>query len=71
MIFNSILSARLICVLDLFSPKQPRPKRARGSQIAGPQSVRAAVFLLDHEPSRCRERSSPVAKKKSNIAGVR
>ena len=49
--------------LILFSPKQRWPNRQHGSQIAGPQPIRAAVFLLDHESSCSRERSSPGAKK--------
>ena len=49
--------------LILFSPKQLWPNRLHGSQIAGPQPMRAAIFLLDHESARCRELSSPGAKK--------
>jgi hypothetical protein len=62
-IFNSILSARLICILDFIFAETTLTEPSVCPPIAGPQPVRAAIFLLDHESSRCRERSSPGTKK--------
>jgi hypothetical protein len=62
-IFNFILSARLICILDFIFAETTLTNRPHGPQIAGPQPVRAAIFLLDHQSWRCRERLSQGAKK--------
>jgi hypothetical protein len=62
-ILNSILSARLICVLDLIFAETTLTDRCAWLADCWPTPIPVASFLLDHESSRCRERSSPRAKK--------
>jgi hypothetical protein len=62
-IFNSILSARLICVLDFIFAETTLTEPSAWLAACWPTSILVPIILLDHEPSMRRERSSPRAKK--------
>jgi hypothetical protein len=69
-ICDSILSARLICILDFVFAETTLTDWCAWLADCWPTPIAVASFLLDHESSRCRERSV-ATRQKNKIAGVR
>jgi len=70
-IFNSILSARLICILDFIFAETTLNEPSAWLADCWSTTAPAAIFFPINNPCVAANAPSPVAKKKSNIAGVR
>lgn len=68
-IFNSILSAPLICILDFILPKRLLSDVPHGPQLAGPQPILLVIFLITNPLVAANVRRQ--APRNLKIAGVR